>query len=214
MGVYHYRPQEQHTPTHYNATYEDALYETHKIAITALQDELMTITEDRKQFNTIADSPLLSPDMIQRFQTAGSHIEQLQKATACEGTGPWKAEAYVIAVKQERQMTLCEWLGGSGALIDAIMTYHELRVCLLETGDAVMAADGRIRRAQIPNDIFVGGNKQWPIGDDQALYTMWLSYCQEVLELKEEFVSDSGDLGEGKFLSGSLVGKWRVRGSS
>ena len=121
------------------------------------------MTEDRKQFNTIADSPLLSPDMIQRFRTAGSHIEQLQKATACEGTGPW-----------------------------------------------VMAADGKITRARIPNDVFVG-NKQWPVGDEQALYSMWLSYCQEVLELREEFVSDSGDLGEGKVLRGSLVGKWRVR---
>ena len=117
----------------------------------------------------------------------------------------------MLAVKQERQMTLCEWLGGSGALIDAVLTYHELRLCLVETGDAVMAADGKITRPRIANDIFVGGNKQWPVGDEQALYSMWLSYCREVLELRDEFVSDSGDLGEGKFLSGSLVGKWRVR---
>ena len=171
----------------------------------------MTITEDAKQFNTIADLPLLSPDMIQRLQTAGGHIEQLQKATACEGTGPWKAEAYGLAVKQQRQMSLCEWLGGSGALIDTIMTYEELRVCWLETGDAVMTADGKgITRVQASNDVFVG-SKQWPIGDEQALYRMELGFCQEVLELREEFARESGDLGEGKFLRGSVVRRWKVR---
>ena len=116
----------------------------------------------------------------------------------------------MLAVKQERNMTLCEWLGGSGALIEAVLTYDDLRICLLETGDAVMAADGKITRPRIANDVFVA-NRKWPVGDEQALYSMWLDYCQEVLQLREEFVSDSGDLGEGKFLSGSLVGKLRVR---
>ena len=195
---------------HYNVTHEDILYEAHKIAITALDDELMTITEDRKQVNTIAGLPLLSPDMIQRLQTAGGHIEQLQKATACEGTGPWKVEAYGPAIKQERQKSLCEWLGCSEALIDIIMTYEELRVCWLETGDAVMAADGTITRAQIQNDLYIG-NRQWPIGDEQALYHMELGFCQEILELREEFARESGDLGEGKFLRGSTVRRWKMR---
>jgi len=64
MGIYHYRPQEQHTPTCYNATHEDTLYEAHKIAITALQNELDSIAEDENKFNKITDSPLLSPDKI------------------------------------------------------------------------------------------------------------------------------------------------------
>ena len=180
------------------------------MAITALEDELMAIDEDRKQFNTIAGLRLLSPDIIQRLQTAGGHIEQLQKATACEGTRPWKAEAYALAGKQQRQISLCEWLGGSGAVVDTIMTYEELRVCWLETGDAVMAADGTITRAQIQNDVFIG-NKQWPVGDEHALYHMELGFCQEVLELREEFARESGDLGEGKFLRGSTVRRWKVR---
>jgi len=90
------------------------------------------------------------------------------------------------------------------------MTYEKLRVCWLETGDAVMAADGRITRVQAPNHLYVG-NIKWPIGDEQALYNMWLSYCQEVLELREEFATESGDLGEGKFLRGSTVRRWRIR---
>ena len=195
---------------HYNATHEDTLNEVHKIAITALGDELMAIDEDRKQFNTIAGLPLLSTDMIQRLQTAGGHIEQLQKATACEGTGPWKVEACGLAVRQERPMPLCEWLGCSGAVIDTRMTYEELRVCWLETGDAVMAADGTITRAQIQNDLYIG-NRQWPIGDEQALYHMELGLCQEILELREEFARESGDLGEGKFLRGSTVRRWKMR---
>ena len=212
IGIYHYPLHKQHTPTHSNATHEDILYEAHKTRITALQDELMQIKEDANQFNTIADSPFLPPDLIQRFQTAGKHIEELQKATACEGAGPWKVEAYELAVQQERQMSLCEWLGGSAALTDTILTYEALIVCWLETGDRVMTADSKIiRRAQASNDIFVGNKQPPPLGDKQALYHMWLSYCQEVLELREEFMRDSGDLGEGKFLSGSVVGRWRVR---
>ena len=208
IGVSQHPSQEQHTPTHNNAAHEDALYDAH---ITALEDELMTLNMDAAQVNAIADFPLLPPDLILRFQTAGKHIEQLQKATACEGTGPWKVEAYSLAMQQERQMSLCEWLGGSRALVDTTLTYEDLKVCWLETGDAVMTADGKgIMRAQASNDEYVG-NKQQPIGDELALYRMWLSDCQEVLELRDEFVSDSGDLGEGKFLRGSVVGEWRVR---
>ncbi len=211
IGVYHYRPQEQHTLTHSNATYGDALYDVHKTDVTALEDELTTLNKEAAQINDIVERMLLPPDLIQRLQTAGKHIEQLQKATACEGTGPWKVEAYSLAVQQERQMSLCEWLGGSAALLDTKLTYEELKVCWLEIGDVVMAADGKeIRLAQASNDGYVG-NKQVPIGDEQALYHMWLSSCQEVMELSEEFVRDSGDLGEGKFLRGSVVGEWRVR---
>lgn len=138
------------------------------------------------------------------------HIEQLQKATACEGTGPWKAEAYLLAVMQERQMSICEWLGGSRALNNAIMTYEEVRVCLVETGDAVMAADGKITHVQEPNHLYVRDIK-WPIGDEQALWDMRLHYCQEVLELREEFARDSGELAEGKFLRRSMIRRWKMR---
>ena len=121
MGIYHYQPQDQHTPTRYNATHEDFLYEAHKTAITALEEEFMAIREDGKRFNTFDNMPLSSSDMIQKLQTAEGHIEQLQKATACEGTGPWKAEAFALAAKQQRVMSLCEWLGTSEALIDAMI---------------------------------------------------------------------------------------------
>ena len=212
IGIYHYPPQEQHAPTHINATHEDALYDAHKSHIIALQDDLMTLNQEAAQVNAIADCPLWPPDLIQKFQTAGKHIEQLQKATGCEGTGPWKLEAYTLAVQQGRQMSLCEWLGGSGALVDTGLTYEELKVCWLETGDAVMTADGKgITLVQAPNDVFIGNKQPPPFGDEQALYHTELSYCQEILELREEFVSDSGDLGEGKFLRGSVVGRWRVR---
>ena len=213
IGIYHYPPQEQYTPTQINTTHEDALYDAHKTLITALQNELTTLNKDAAQVNAIADYPLVPPDLIQKYQTAGKHIEQLQKATACERTGPWKVEAYRLAVQQKRQMSLCEWLGGSGALVDTVLTHEELKVCWLETGDAVMTADGKgITHLRASNDVFLGNTQQQqPFGDEQAWYHMWLSFCQEVLELREEFVSDSGDLGEGKFLKASVVGRWRVR---
>lgn len=208
--VYHYQPQVQHTPTHSNATHEDILYEAHKTRVTALQDEVATLIEDVAPFNTITNYLLLAPDIIQKFQAAGKHIEQLQKATACEGAGPWKAEDYVLALKQQRKLSLCEWLGGWGALINTTMLYEELKVCWLETGDAVMTADGKgIRRAQASNDGY-HSNKQRPIGDEQALFRMELGYCREILESREEFMRDTGDLGEGKFLR-SVVAKWRLR---
>ena len=124
MGIYHYRPQEQHTPTRYNptrynATHEDILYQAHKTAITALEDELTTIVDHAGQFNAFDNKLLFSLDMIQRLQTAEGHIEQLQKATACEGTGPWKTEAFALAARQQRVMSLCEWLGTSGTVIHA-----------------------------------------------------------------------------------------------
>ena len=210
IGLHHYPPQVQHTPTHINATHEDIFYEAHKPRITALQDELENLIEDISRFNTVTNYLLLPPDMIQKFQTAGEHIEQLQKATACEGAGPWKAEDLALALKQQRELSLCEWLGGWGASIDTIMIYEELRVCWLETGDAVMTADGKgIKRAQASNDGYYDNIKR-PIGDEQALFRMELGYCREILESREEFMRDTGDLGEGKFLR-SVVAKWRLR---
>ena len=210
MGIYHYPLQKQHTPTHSNATHKDPPYDAHKKQFTALEEEFMTLIGDVILFTAIADSPLLPPDMIQRLQTAGKHIEQLQKAAGCEGTGPWKAEDYVLALKQQRDVSLCEWLGLSGATTDAILTYEKLQVCWLETGDAVMTADGKgITCAQASDDGYCG-NKQRPIADKQAFYHMELDHCKDVLEMKE-FVRESGDLGEEKFLRRSVVGEWRVR---
>ena len=95
-----------------------------------------------------------------------------------------------------------------GASIDTTMTYEELQVCWLETGDAVMTADGKgIMRAHASNDGYYGMR---PIGDEQALYRLELGYCMEVLDAREEFMRETGDLGEGKFLR-SVVGKWRIR---
>ena len=193
-----------------NATHVYVLYRGHEKQFTALKEELTTVFEDAKQFNTTTNYLLLPPEIIRQFQTAGRHIEQLQSAAACEGSGPWKAEAFGLALMQQRELSLCEWLGGSGAVIDIIMTYEELRTCWLETGDAVMTADGKgIKRAQASNDGYYGNNER-PVGDDQALFHMELDNCMEVLESKEEFMRDTGDLGEGKFLR-SVVGKWRMR---
>ena len=210
IGRHYYSPHAQHLPTSVNATHVDVLYGAHGKQFTALKEELTTLVEDVQQFDTITGSLLLTPEIIQKFHTAGRHIEQLQNAAACEGTGPWKAEAFVLALTQPREFSLCEWLGGWEATIDIAMTYDELRTCWLETGDAVMTADGKgIKRAQATNDGH-DGNKARPVGDEQALLHIDLDCCMEVLELRDEFIRDSGDLGEGKFLR-SAIGKWRVR---
>lgn len=185
-------------------------YHIHRTRITALRGELVALTEDIARFNRNTHSPLLSPDTTQKFQTAGKHIEQLQKAAACEGTRSWTDEDYELAAKRQRVLPLCEWLTGWGQTIDIINTYEELRVCRLEAGDAVMTADGNIVRGQALNDGY-WGDKERPIGDDQALLHMELDVCQEILESREEFVRDTGDFGEGKFLRSSVVGEWRVR---
>ena len=184
-------------------------YHVHRTRITALRADLVTLTEDVARLNPNTYSPLLPPDTIQRFQTAGKHIEQLKKAAACEGTRSWTDEDYELAAKQQRVLSRCEWLTGWGQTIDRIITYEELRICWLETGDAIMTADGNIVGAQALNDGYYG-DKARPVGDDQALLRMDLDVCQEILDSREEFMRDTGDFGEGKFLR-SVVGKGRVR---
>ena len=115
----------------------------------------------------IADSPLLPPDTIQRLQTAGKHIEQLQKVAACEGTGP---EDYTIESYQQREFSLCEWLVVSGELVDELLTEQALRVCWLETGDAVLTAGGRAIMYTRP------------IESSQAFLDRELKLCREALE--------------------------------
>lgn len=207
IGPYHYPLQYLHSLTHSNAALEDHLFEAQKTLITTLHDELVTLFKDALQFNTITDYPLLPPDMIQRLQTAGEDIELLQKFTACEGMGPWNAEDFMLAWKQQRKVSLCEWLGGSGALIDRMVTLEELKVCWVETGCAVLTADGKgIMLAQASND-GCHGDKQRRIGGDQSLVHMELGRCKEILESRKEFRRETGDLGEGKFLRTQVEGE-------
>ena len=206
IGLYHYPPQVQHTPMHSNAAHEDILFVAQETFIIALHDELVTIAKDATPINTISDYPLMLPDIIQRLQTAGKHIEQLQKATACEGTGPWKVEDHVLASKQQREVSLCELVGRLGASIDRMITFEELKICWVETGYAVLTADGKgIMLAQPSNDGY-HGDKQRHIGGDQALVRMELGHCKEILESREEFIRDTGDLGEEKFLRSQVEG--------
>ena len=78
----------------------------------------MTLMEDAF-FTTIAYSLPLPPDMIQRLQTMGKHIEQLQKAAACEEGRLWKIEAEI------RKRSLCELLGASGQRLEQILRVVE-----------------------------------------------------------------------------------------
>ena len=112
----------------------------------------------------------------------------------------------MLALKQQREFSLCGWLGGWGATIDIVMTYEELRTCWLETGDAVMTADGKgIKRAQASNDGHYG-NIERPFGDELALLHIELDCCMEVMEMRDEFLRDTGDFGERKFeVSGRQV---------
>ena len=100
----------------------------------------MTLMQDAF-FTTIAHWPPLPPDMIQRLQTMGKHIEQLQKAAACEGERPWKVEAEI------RKRSLYELLGASGQRLERILrVFEELEENLLVL--ATLASD--LQRPQRP----------------------------------------------------------------
>ena len=53
-------------------------------------------------------------------------------------------------------------------------------------------------------------DKEWPIEHKRALYHKELSRCRGDLELRDELIRESGNLGEGKFLKRPVV--WGVEG--